>query len=173
MKTRGCKPELASPLLKNNLVQVGKSGAIRFFPKGESNGAVEFFDEGNGSWGKRKLGVFNAPFFSQQGTGKRAFVFTDPFELLKQKKVQLFSEFPRKDGIIGLLEPHTDGVDHFVAANRNIKELFLVSSGSPEHRRAELDFFNNLKSRYSKFGIEINTMSHEKALSRGGPELSR
>jgi len=173
LRTRGCKPELASSLLQNKLVQVGKTGMIRFFPKGESSGAVEFYEEGNGSWQKRKLGASNSPFYSQQGTGKRAFVFTDPFALLKQKKVQLFSDFPRKDGIVGLMEPHTEAIDIFVATNRNIKQLFLVSSASSEHKRAELDFFNNLKSRYSKFGIEIATISHDKALSRGGPELSR
>jgi hypothetical protein len=172
LKTSGCKSELASSLFQHQLAQVGKTGVIRLFPKGESNGAIEYYDQGNGSWGQRKLGVFNSPFYSQQGTGKRAFVFTDPLALLKQNKVQLFSEFPRRDGIIGLLDPHTAPVDSFVAANRNIKEIFIVSSGSPQHKGIELDFFNVLKSRYAKYGIEVDTISHEKALSRGGPELS-
>lgn len=173
LQSFGAKKEYGRSLFDKERALVTKEGKIRFLPMGEPSGALEFSEGTDGGWDKKKQGTINSPFLSVKGNGKRGFVFLDPFSAMKRHGQDLFSTRNRSTGILVLLEPDEKHVDVFVAGDRSLKELVFIHSGSKRSHQAELDFFNNLKSRYARFGISAEITTHDKALVRGGPEMSR
>lgn len=172
LKAFGCKGEAGSGLLQTQLAQVGKNGAIRFFPMGEAPGALEFTEDPNGTWSKRKHGTLTKPFYSARGTEKSAVIFTEPVSLIEKHGPALFPTRERRQGVLGLLEPNTDAVDSYVARNPHVKKLFVVTPENRKPSKVELDFFNNLKTKYRAFGIEVEQVSSNKVRGHEGPELS-
>ena len=173
LQSFGSKKDYGKSLFDKEKAQVGKEGMIRLLPMGEPSGAIEFSENADGTWNRKKQGNIRSPFLSVQGTGKKSFVFLEPFSAMKRHGQDLFSMRSRTNGILVLLEPEKTQVDIFVARDRNLKELVFVHSGSKESHKAELDFFNTLKARYASFDIKVEITTHEKALFREGPELSR
>lgn len=172
LKAFGTNSKIAPKLLSSGQVQVHKDGLIRLFPKDRSDGAFEYSQGPNQQWTKVKRGEVHSPFYSSRGTGSSATIFTDPFSFMKKRGADLFSNYKRNEGILVLMEPNSHAVDLFVGSNNHIKKLQFVAPEKHVHTQAEIDFFNNLKARYSKLGIGLEFTSFEKALSKKGPELS-
>ncbi len=171
LQSFGAKPDLAKPLLNQERAQITHSGLIRLLSPEEPTGALEFVPTHGRSWTKKKVGEFRRPFVSKQGTGSRAAIFLDPFEAMKRIGDRLFSGQRERDGHLVLWEPDQRHVDHFVASNRNVTELFFCTSGkSPT--KVELDLFGILKKRYAGLDMTLHLFDGERGLTREGPELS-
>jgi len=171
LKAMGSNPSTAQTLLRHDQAQVLKSGTIRLFPQEERTGALEFTEQKDGSWARKRQGNIEKPFVVARGNGPRAVVFTDPLTLMAKQGHETFAARNRQDGILGLMEPNHQVVDRFIAQNPHVKELQIVPAGK-KLSKVELDFFENLKSRYRGFGVEVEEVSFTKALTREGPELS-
>ena len=63
------------------------------------------------------------------------------------------------------MEPDDRVLDQHLAKNRHISEIQLFLGHGSGVGAVELDFFNNLKSRAAKFGIEVK--------QHHGPEKGR
>jgi hypothetical protein len=78
LKFFGCDPQVAKSIFDRNRAHITKEGAIRFYPMGEPNGALEFFEGSDGKWTQKKMGRADSPFISIKGNSNRAVVFLDP-----------------------------------------------------------------------------------------------
>jgi hypothetical protein len=171
LKAMGSNPGTARTLLRKDQAQVLKNGAIRLFPQEDKTGALEFTEQKNGTWTRKRQGTIEKAFVATRGNGRRAVVFTDPLTLIAKQGHETFAERNREDGILGLMEPSHGPVDRFIAQNPHVKELLIVPAAK-KLSQVELDLFENLKSRYRGFGIEVQEISFTKALTREGPERS-
>lgn len=166
-----CRPDSAAALLAAQS-QVERRGAVRLFPQGEPTGALEFTEDTPGKWSKKKVGAIKRPFFVGQVTGTTATVYTDPFSLIQKHGTDILLNPARAKNVLALLEPAAAPVDLFVAENKQIKRLLIRGNEDGRLAGVELDFFNNLKTRYRTFGIEVAEWTHAHEHTREGPELS-
>jgi hypothetical protein len=173
LSSMNCNPKVGESLLKKQQVQVGKNGIVRLFGKDDPGGALEFVPEANGNWSRSRRGTITSPFFASRGSGKTAVVYTDPISLVQHHGKDLFSTGTRPKGLLGLLEPSNEAVDHYIARNRQVKELLFVLPPGKKKSAQEIDFFGNLKKRYLEFGIKVRDTPTPPDLHRDAPTLSR
>ena len=64
------------------------------------------------------------------------------------------------------MEPSVEFVDKFMAKNRRINQIAVVMPPPGKATRAELDFFENLKTRYKAFAIDLSIGTPDLAQSR-------
>jgi hypothetical protein len=65
------------------------------------------------------------------------------------------------------MEPNDRVLDQHLAKSRHVSEIQLFLGSESGKGTVELDFFNNLKSRAAKFGIEVTQYhGHEKGRER-------
>jgi hypothetical protein len=53
------------------------------------------------------------------------------------------------------MEPNDQVLDQQLSKSRHVSEIQLILQDTSCKSAVELDFFNNLKSRAAKFGIEV------------------
>ena len=163
LESHGVRKGISKSLLHNGRAQVGKDGSIRIFGADDDSGAVEFAEH-DGKWKRTTKGQPSKPLFSAPTKGRKAVVYTDPISFLSHHGEAVFLDRKSRDGILALLGPDTRQVDTFLAENRSVETLFVVS---PKPGHVELDFFNNLKTRYQKFGVKVESASLEQARTHG------
>lgn len=174
LEAHGLSSKASRSLLNNRQVQVSKDGMIRLFAKADDHGAIEFSENQDGTFAKRKVGTFISPFHSTKGSGPRALIYLDPFSSIERYQGNLFSERHRNHGIVVLFEPDEKVIDHYLVDKKHVTKLEVVPATKKKFSQSELDFFNVLKSRYEKYGIEViqHTPEHERDIGRSGPDLS-
>lgn len=151
----GADSSQAATLFRSGQVHVDQSGKIRIFGKNDDGGAYEFVEIREGQWKRQKIGKFQKPFFELNKNSKKMLLYVDPFAFLKHQKKHAMWESKYSNDVLCLMEPSDRVLDQHLAKSRNISEIqfFLGKSGSVS--AVELDFFNNLKTRAAKFGIEV------------------
>jgi hypothetical protein len=132
---------------------------------------VDFVEEDDGKWTKRKRGPVTTPFHSSKGTGKSMVVFGDPRDYIEKRGAELFADRQRKHSILALLDPNPQHVEDHVRKNPHIKEVELVARDKQKPTPHELDLFGNLKSRLQGIGVNVKLTDFERALARSGPEI--
>ena len=95
-------------------------------------------------------------------------IFTDPIHFLRNKV--------RKAGVLALLESDERLVHSHMAENKHVTQILFASPNRDKLDKVELDFFNNLKAKYQRFGVGFELLSHERSLERefgreGGPDF--
>ncbi len=173
LQTQGVNPRAAQSLLSRKNAQVTSKGAIRLYPADKHTGAFEFEEHESGKFQKKKLGKVQSPFYSEKGTGSKAIVFTDPLSFMAARGSDPFRASSGGKSVLALFDSGADVVDQFVAGNPHVKTLQFVSPHGRSFSKGELDLFENLKSRYHAYGIQIETKGLDQALKREGPDLSR
>jgi len=163
LESHGIRKDTSRALLDNGRAQVRKDGMIRIFGGDDDSGAVEFTED-KGKWKKSLIGQPSKPLFSAPAKGRKAIVYTDPLSFLKQHGEAVFVDRKKRDGILALLTPDAEQVDRFVGHNPSVDTLLIVSS--PSHP-VELDFFSNLKTRYKKYGVNVESVSLDVARTHG------
>lgn len=171
LRSFGGSDHSAGSLLSRQLIQVHQSGSLRLFADKDESSAFEFKMDGDGHWQSKKLGAFQSPFLTKNGSGKKAVVFLDPFSALKQKDLDLFSDRKSDTFVIALMEPNHSVLDQFIGKNSHIKHLDLVPSKSAKPSAMEIDFFETLKGKAKSLDISVAWASLEKGLSKSGPDL--
>lgn len=167
----GVNREMAAPLLQSGQAEVRKSGVIRLFPQGNKRDALEYSEDTDGKWTASRRRRFQAPFFASTGSSKKTVVFTDPRHFIEKRGVDALAHRKRSDGILALMEPDAERVEHYVRSNPHVKEIELVTKNKGKSVQGELDFFGNLKSRLQGLGVSVRLTEFEKALTRRGPEM--
>jgi hypothetical protein len=151
----GADPKHASTLFNSGQAQVHADGSIRLFGKDDEGGAFEFSECKGEKWKRSKTGAFTKPFFTVSTNSSKATIYLDLFAFLKSEgKHALWSGKPRQD-VIALMEPDSKLIDRHLAANRQITQIEIFTDGTAKRGSVEMDFFNNLKSNFANFGIEV------------------
>jgi hypothetical protein len=145
----------ARTLLKTEQVQVDHAGSVRFFPKDDHGGALEFVERSDKSWSSQKSGTFKEPFFTLVSGRKKATVYLDPFSFLQHGGKRAFMARERGEDVICLMEPDHGILDTLLAKHRHLSELHIFTGSQGAAGRAEIDFFNNLKANLATRGIEV------------------
>jgi hypothetical protein len=163
----GADPRHSPTLYKSGQVQVSREGVIRIFGKEDQGGAFEFVEGGDKKWKKTKVGTFNTAFFSVSQGSKKLSVYLDPFSFLKSEGKHALWPAHYQSDILCLMEPQERALDHHLAGNRHIEQIEIFTDHSSQNHPAELDFFNNLRTRYSHLGISVgNSHGHDLGRSR-------
>ncbi len=172
LRSQGINERAAEKLLRAQRVEVSKSGVVRLFAEGDSGGASEFHQDAKGTWNESTQGRFSKPFFKASSKTRSAAIFTNPQSYLAVSGAHPLSKTGVRDGILALMKPDPALVDLFVVENPQVKRLEIVTPKGRALHQSELDFFGVLSNRYKHLGIEVAHKTHEKELSRPGPELS-
>lgn len=167
----GVDPKAAKPLYQGGGVEVRKSGVIRFFAKDDYRNALEFNEEQDGTWSKRRRGKITRPFYSSRGSADRMVIFADPKQYVQKRGKDLFAARERNDSILVLLQPDEGVVAEHLKTNPQIKHVEIVAKGPNKPDQGELDFFGNLKSKLKGLGVNVRLTGYEKALTRRGPDV--
>lgn len=162
LRANGTNPNISSSLLSNQMAQVGCHGLIRFLAKEGASAACDFIEFRAGNWNRTKHGNAQKPFYSDAGSSRKALLFSDPLLFLRMCGESLFLKKKRNVGLAALMEPSPHGVHHYLAEHPHVDTLFFVSSQSEGMSKVELDLFNNLKTRLKKFGVGIESVSHDR-----------
>ena len=163
----GCDPTHASALFKGGQAQVSKEGVVRFFAKDDDGGAFEFTESTEHNWHRAKVGAIKGAFFKVSTGSRNATIYLDPFGFLASQGKHAFWPAKYHQDVICLMEPDEKVLDHHLATNRRIDQVQVFLDPKSTNHQVELDFFNNLRSRYPQIGIQIGE-------SRGmGRERSR
>ncbi len=168
LKSNGADQKGAKSLLRNNRAYVSKEGAVHFLGKEEKDGVLEFTQEADGKFAKRKRGEFTKPFFSSRGSGSRAVLFLDPFSFLRKQGEHALQPRRGREGILALMEPNHKVVDSFLKENSHVKELQIATPAHRSLTQGELDFFNVLKAKFAPFGISVKAVPIEHTLAKEG-----
>ncbi len=161
LRGHGINGDLAETLLKSGQLQVGNKGVIRLFGKDDDKGASDYHQDREGTWHHERKGVSTKPFFSHPGKGREGYIFTDPISFLKHCNDNPFLKNSRNEGFLCLVTPAAKMVDHFINENPNMTRLKVITAKGKSKDSEEIDFFNNLKEKYQKFGLNVE---------RTGPE---
>lgn len=170
LKSVGAHPHLAVDLMKFQRAEVSKKGLIRFFAESDSNGTYEYTENSDKKWSAKKQGEFRAPFFSRSARRNLLTLFLDPLAFVKGRSSLSQGAF-QGNGTLVLMEPSKEIVDRYLDQNPAVKKIQVVT---PKHKglsQTELDFFGVLKQKLHERGIEVTSMSQEKALSHDGLSL--
>ena len=151
----GADANHATTLFKSGQAHVDQSGRIRVFGKDDDGGAFEFVDSGDGEWNRKKVGQFQKPFFELNSHNKKMVLYLDPLSFLKHQGKNAFWGAKHNNDILCLMEPNDQILDQHLAKSRHVSEVQLFLQDKSSNSTVELDFFNNLKSRAAKFGIEV------------------
>ncbi|MGE0175141.1 MAG: relaxase/mobilization nuclease domain-containing protein [Oligoflexales bacterium] len=163
----GADAHQASTLFRSGQAHVDQSGRIRVFGKDDDAGAFEFVESHDGAWKKHKVGEFKKPFFECNNHNKKMVVYLDPFSFLKDQGRHALWGTKYSHDVLCLMEPDGRIIDQHLAKSRHISEIQLFLGNDNGVGAVELDFFNNLKSRSAKFGIEVKQHhGHEKGRGR-------
>jgi hypothetical protein len=155
----GADANHAATLFRAGQAHVDQGGKIRIFGKDDDAGAFEFVEGGDGSWKKQKVGTFQKPFFELNNHNKKLVLYLDPFAFLKHQGKHALWSAKHSDDVLCLMEPDNRVLDQHLAKSRHVSEIQLFLGHSNGVGTVELDFFNNLKSRATKFGIEVKQYS--------------
>jgi len=163
----GADANQAATLFRSGQAHVDQSGRIRVFGKDDDAGAFEFVESDEGAWNKKKVGQFKKPFFELNNHNKKMVVYLDPFSFLKDQGKHALWGTKYSHDVLCLMEPDDRVLDHHLAKSRHVSEIQIFLSHGQGGGSVELDFFNNLKSRTAKFGIEVKQHhGHEKGRVR-------
>ena len=148
-------------------VQVSKSGSIRIFAEGDGSGASEFTESGKNAWSEKRLGKTHQAFFRGTPNGKSVSVFLNPKSFIQKHGSELFSKGHEPKGVLALLHPEPEAIEHFLSKHHQVSKVKLVThQKSPS--KEELDFFGVLQKRYAHLGLDFSIGHHEpKAYHRG------
>lgn len=164
----GADAKQAATLFRTGQAHVDQGGKIRIFGKEDDAGAFEFVEGGDGAWKKQKIGQFQKPFFELNNNSKKMVLYLDPFAFLKHQGKHALWGAKHNNDVLCLMEPNDRVLDQHLAKSRQISEIQLFLGSKSGKDTVELDFFNNLKSRAAKFGIEVTQYcGHEKSRERG------
>lgn len=167
LRDKGVHERLSGSLLDSKMVEVSKSGAIRFFAKDDSTETLEFSKTHDGSWSERREGVGKKPFFSLKLREKRGVIFLDPISFMKNGGRNALSMKDSDLNVLCLLGPNEKLIDQFVADNPSMKHVTFCHEKKEGPSHVELDLFNNLKHRYEHLHLELDLKAPEIDLSRG------
>ena len=163
----GADANQAATLFRSGQAHVDQSGRIRVFGKDDDAGAFEFVESDEGAWNKKKMGKFRKPFFELNNHNKKMVVYLDPFSFLKDQGKHALWGTKYSHDVLCLMEPDDRVFDQHLVKSRHISEIQLFLGHGSGEGTVELDFFNNLKSRAAKFGIEVKQHhGHEKGRER-------
>ena len=163
----GADAHQASTLFRSGQAHVDQTGRIRVFGKDDDAGAFEFVEGGDGSWTKQKVGKFQKPFFELNNHNKKMVVYLDPFSFLKHQGKHALWGTKYNHDVLCLMEPDDRVLDQHLVKNRHVSEIQVFFGHANGVSKVELDFFNNLKSRAAKFGIEVKQhLGHDKGRER-------
>lgn len=163
----GADAHQASTLFRSGQAQVNHEGRIRIFGKNDDAGAFEFVEGTDGAWKKQKIGQFQKPFFELTNHHKKMVIYLDPFAFLKHQGKHALWDAKYNHDVLCLMEPDERIIDQHLAKSRHISEVQIFLGQDKGRNDAQLDFFNNLKARAAKFGIEVkHHLGHEKGRER-------
>jgi hypothetical protein len=151
----GADASHATTLFKSGQAHVDQGGRIRVFGKDDDGGAFEFVDSGDGEWNRKKVGQFQKPFFGLNSHNRKMVLYLDPLSFLKHQGKQALRGAKHNNDIVCLMEPNDQVLDQHLAKSRHVSEIQLFCGEKGGNGAVELDFFNNLKSRAAKIGIEV------------------
>lgn len=170
LKSVGSHPHLADDLLKFQRAEVSKKGVIRLFADSDSSGTYEFHQGSDNKWSQKKQGEFRAPFFSRSARRNIISLFLDPLTFVKSRS-SLSTGASQGNGMLVLMEPNKEVVDQYLNQNPGVKRIQVVTPKHKSLSQSELDFFGVLKQKLHDRGIEVTSVSQEKALSHEGLSL--
>lgn len=163
----GSDPGMASYLVNHKKAQLNIKGIARLFSENKDMGAFEFVQDESKKWNAKPKGAFDSPFYAKGTQSKNAFVFLDPFSVMKKESKDLLLGNVSPHGVLALMEPSELVVSKYLASNPSVSQISFVTSSEKKFDKPSLDFFNNLKAKYSQFGISVHEVSFEKlALER-------
>jgi hypothetical protein len=141
-----------SELFKQQLIHVGKNGAVAFLQKKSSDGYIEYLPESNGSYRHSKTGQVKTLFLNPPKKSSDIYLFLDPRELLKQSPNSIGKQasYP----VAALFEPNLEMVHQMVAAQPQLKKLKIMAGEVSRAAPGILTFFQELKKSLDPFSIE-------------------
>ena len=169
-QTFGASHHAAGALIDRNQAHVSKSGLVRIFVEDDGSGALEFSEDAQGRWKEQRHGKARRPFYSSKPNGSSVHVFPDAKDFLARHGEHAFAGANRPNGIIALLTPDPEPIDHYLNEHKQVSRLLFAAPKSAMSQ-SDLDFFGLLKKRYQHLGVEIAHSSRGPDLSRGGLEL--
>lgn len=167
IRSIGGNTKISNDLLKHQRAEVSKDGTIRLFAESDPGGTIELTEGSDKKWKEKKQGEFKNPFFQRPTKRNKLLLYVDPKHFLGGYS-HILSDPSHRDGILVLMEPNKSIVDKYLGQNPGIQKVQVVT---PKHRslaQTELDFFGVLKQKLHERGIEVSTLSQEKALSHEG-----
>jgi len=169
LTAHGGKRDAANVLIRNERAHVGRDGVIKLFADRDDKGWLEYSSTPDGGWSKKRIGKFNAPFHKAEVNERSATIFLDPLSYAGQRGRDTFSKDRASTNHLVLMEANTELVDKFLAMNRRINQIAVVMPPQGKATKAELDFFENLKTRYRAFKVDlsIGTLDLAQSRSRG------
>ena len=171
LKQIGGHSKVAEDLLRTQRAEVSKSGTIRLFSESDSSGALEFTSGFGNAWQERKQGELIKPFYKHPAKRGKATLFLDPKSYLSSGGSHPFDARHHRDGILVLMEPNKSAVDHYLQENPKTKKIQVVTPKGRPLLQTEIDFFGVLKPQLHNRGIELVTVSHEKAITHDSPSI--
>ncbi len=164
LKHHGISEKVSDDLFKQKRVQADAKGSIWLYPEGTDKEAIEFSPDSNGYKSKRH-GDKSTPFNNSYKNGKDVTIFTNFLSFLKLKGSKALD--PRKSkGELVLMGLEEKALHIFLAANPHIKGIDIVEDSSKSLQRNQWNFIDKLKKDLKPFGITVNQVSFEKAISK-------
>lgn len=158
---KGIPQASSSDLIKSNQVHVSKSGIVRLFSQRDEHSAIEYSKDNAGVWQRTTKGDITKPFKTLNGSGTKATVFLDPFSFIKSHGSRSLKNTESDRHSLVLMEPNHKLVDQFLAGNKAVTSLELVTEHNKKPTQMELDFFSNLKTRYQSLGISMDLVPNQ------------
>lgn len=164
LKNNGISEKVSEDLFKQKRVQVDAKGSIWFYPEGTDKEAIEFSPDSNGYKSKRH-GDKSAPFISSYKNEKKVTIFPNFLSFLKAKGNKAF-DTRRSKGELVLMGLEEKALHIFLANNPNIKGIDVAESDSKNQQATQWNFIDKLKKDLKPYGITVNQVSFEKAISK-------
>ena len=164
LKHNGISEKVSEDLFKQKRVQVDTKGSIWFYPEGTDKEAIEFSPDSNGYKSKRH-GDKSAPFISSYKNEKKVTVFPSFLSFLKAKGNKAFDSRKSKGELV-LMGLEEKALHIFLASNPNIKGIDVAESDSKNLQATQWNFIDKLKKDLKPYGITVNQVSFEKAISK-------
>ena len=120
----------------------------------------------DGGWSKKRVGKISPSFHKADSHERKATIFLDPLSYAGQRGRDTLSKGGASTNHLVLMEPNIELVDKFLATNRRINQIAVVMPPPGKATRAELDFFENLKTRYQAFQVDLSIGTQDLAQSR-------
>jgi hypothetical protein len=168
----GADRATARSLFDDGRIAPQANGRIRIFAHGARESFIEYAEPLPSKWVRSGASKTHRPFHASRGEGRDLVVFTDPLAFIRRRGRDVASDRRRSDGILALLDPVAAPVDKYLAENPHVRRVRVVVPQGRGTPQADLDFFHILRGRYATRGVEVEQVSPERALSRGGPSLS-
>lgn len=166
LTSQGGRREAAHTLVHYERAHVGRDGVIKLFADRDDQGWLEYSPTPDGGWSKKRAGKINAPFHKADSNERKATIFLDPLSYAGQRGADALSKTRASTHHLVLMEPNVELVDKFLASNRRVNQIAVVMPPAGRATRAELDFFENLKTRYRAFEVDLSVGTPDLAQSR-------